>query len=198
MIHIPARARWRRARRIAFYALAALLVLVGVKYGKRLVVLHNFGVVEEGRVYRAGQPMPYQLKRLIRTYGIRTVVNTREPEAWAWLMKEEQTICEREGVRMVRIPMPGDGLGTYEQFDEALAILANPTNLPALVHCARGSYRTGAVIAGYRVLVEGWTEQDAVVEMKRYGARRSDHVLVPYIDNYFRSRLAGERDARGD
>ena len=168
-------------------ALMAAMVLA-VRWVRPWMVLDNFGVVEPGKIYRSGQPKPYQLEKLIREYDIRTVLNTREPEVREPLIRGEQEICDRTGARMVRIQMPGDGRGTYEQYDEAVALLRDPTNLPALVHCARGSYRTGAVIASYRVLAQGWSEADAIREMAKYRAHTNGHVLIPYLREYFRSR----------
>jgi protein tyrosine/serine phosphatase len=172
---------------VAGLVLIAAVVLV-VKYIRPWVALDNFGVVEPGKIYRSGQPKPYQLESLIREYDIRTVINTREPEVRESLIREEQEICDRTGARMVRIPMPGDGRGSYEQYDEVVALLGDPTNLPVLVHCARGSYRSGAVIASYRVLVQGWSEDDAIREMAKYRAHTNGHVLIPYLIGYFRSR----------
>ena len=178
--------------KLVLLAVLAVVCVFAVKYGRRCAVLDNFGVVVQGQIYRSGQPLPWQIERLIRERRLRTVLNTREPEAAAWLMRTEQKVCDRHGVRMVRIMMPGDGRGTYAQYDEALAILRTPTNLPALVHCARGAYRSGAVVAAYRVLVQGRSEDEAVREMRDYRARTRDHVLVPYLREYFRSRREGE------
>lgn len=168
--------------------LAVAAAVYAAKYGRRLVGVDNFGVVEEGRIYRSGQVMPWQLEKLIRTRGLRTVIAAREAEAWPALMRWEEEACRRGGARWVRFEMPGDGRGTFEQYDAALAILRDPTNLPALVHCARGSYRTGAIVASYRVLEQGWSEDDAFREMDLYRADKKDRVLVPYLREYFRSR----------
>ncbi len=183
--HKSKRPWWVRA---LVWALVVAAVAAGVKYGKKLVFVDNFGVVEEGRVYRSGQMMPYQLERLIRTHGIRTVINTREEDAPAWLMKGEEDACRRNGARMVRIPMPGDGKGTYEQYDQAFAVLSDPGAGPVLVHCARGAYRTGAIVAVYRVRAQGWEEGKAVEEMERYRAHPERHDLLPYLREYFRQR----------
>ena len=175
-------------RRWVVYLLVAVVVVVAGKYLRKLVFLDNFGETVEGQIYRSGQLLPYQLDALIRDRGIKTVLNTREPDARPDIISREQEVCDRHGVRMVRLPMPGDGMGTYEQYDEAVRILAEPTNLPVLVHCARGSYRTGAIIASYRVLVQGWPEEDAVREMYEYRARLDHHRLLPYLLEYFRQR----------
>lgn len=176
--------------------LAVAVVVPAVKYGRRLVRLDNFGVVEEGRIYRSGQPMPWQIEDVARTRGLRTVISAREPETPPWMVRWEEEACARADVRLVRFEMPGDGRGTFEQYDEALAILREPTNLPALVHCARGSYRTGAIIASYRVLDQGWSEDDAFREMDEFRADKKDRVLVPHLKEYFRSRWDRKPEAQ--
>lgn len=187
-----ARPRWQRW---VLFVLAAVLVVVATKYLRKFVILDNFGETVAGKIYRSGQLKPFQLEKLIQAKGIKTVINTREPDARPDVIRREQEVCERQGVRMVRLPMPGDGMGTYEQYDEALRILAEPTNLPAIVHCARGSYRTGAIIASYRVLVQGWSEEDAVREMYEYRAHLDNHRLLPYVLEYFRQRRPAEQPA---
>jgi protein tyrosine/serine phosphatase len=182
----------RVVRVLGILLVAAAVVWAGVEAWKWHTI-DNFGVVEPGRIFRSGQPRPAQLQKLIRENGIRTVINLREPEAPADLIFAEEEACSHAGAREVRLMMPGDGRGTYEQYDEALAILTQPTNLPVLVHCARGSYRSGAVIASYRVRVQGWSEDDAVREMKAYRAHLDDHILLPYLKEYWKSR-AGSRD----
>ncbi len=63
--------------------------------------------------------------------------------------------------------MPGDGLGEEWQFREFLKILDDPARRPALVHCARGTCRTGASVAFYRFERDGWTPEDVANELER-------------------------------
>ena len=63
--------------------------------------------------------------------------------------------------------MPGDGFGEEWQFREILEILDDPDRCPVLVHCARGTCRTGAAVALYRFERDGWTIDDVAVEMRR-------------------------------
>ena len=175
-----------------WWVLAAAVVLVvgatiGLYKARHYVLLDNFGVVEAGRVYRSGQLQAYQLERVIREHGLRTVINTREPEAPAALMEAEEEVCRQLGVELVRLPMPGDGRGAYDQYDRALEVLQDPDRLPALVHCARGTHRTGAVIAAYRVRVQGRDPADALAEMEGYRFDPEDHPLVPYLTDYLES-----------
>src|SRR5262245_46726283 len=71
----PARRRpWRK--RLAWGCAAGLLVAVLAEVG-RVFVGPNFHTVLPGRVYRTAQPSPDRLERLVRGYGIRTVINLR-------------------------------------------------------------------------------------------------------------------------
>jgi protein-tyrosine phosphatase len=48
-----------------------------------------------------------------------------------------------------------------------LKIIDDPERRPVLVHCARGTCRTGAAVAMYRFERDGWTIDDVAVEMRR-------------------------------
>ena len=174
----------RAMRRVVVGIVIVVLCVLGVKEGRYFILIDNFGVVEEGKIFRSGQMRPYQLDRLIRKYGLRTVINTREMEAPARWMESESEVCRRNGVEMVRISMPGDGRGTYEQYDQALHVLQETNRLPALIHCARGTHRTGAIVAAYRVRVQGWDLVQVLDEMQGYRFKPEDPVLIPYLRLY--------------
>lgn len=158
-----------------------VVAVLGIKHGRHYVIVDNFGVVETGKVYRSGQLKPYQLEALIRDYGLKTVINTREEGAPIELMDAEGAVCESNGVDMIRISMPGDGRGTYAQYEQALAVLTDTNRLPALVHCARGTHRTGAIVASYRVRVQGWDADAAIAEMSDYRFKPDGHVLTEHL-----------------
>ncbi|MEO6173064.1 MAG: tyrosine-protein phosphatase, partial [Arenimonas sp.] len=50
-----------------------------------------------------------------------------------------------------------------------LKIITNPNNQPILVHCTHGADRTGLMMASYRMVVQGWTKDAAIKEMKNGG-----------------------------
>ena len=54
---------------------------------------------------------------------------------------------------------PGD-----EQMLEALLVLTESRS-PVVVHCWHGADRTGAVVALYRMVVQGWTREQAIAEL---------------------------------
>jgi len=183
--------RARRLERGLVVAGVAVLLVLAIKAGRHHVFLDNFGTVVEDRLYRSGQLTPGQLEDVIRKYGLRTVINTRENEAPPGLMEAEREACVQNGVDMVRIPMPGDGRGDYDQYELALSILRDTNRLPALVHCARGTHRTGALIASYRVLEQDWEIAEALREMKQYRFDPRNHPLSPHLRAFLEDRGGG-------
>lgn len=160
------------------------MMFAGLKECRHHVFLDNFGTVVKGEIYRSGQLTAPQLERVIKRYGLRTVINTREVGA---RIDAEEAACREQDVRMVRIAMPGDGRGEYEQYIEALRILEDPDARPVLVHCARGTHRTGALIAAYRVRAQGWEKEKALREMKRYRFDPRGHPLVSHLEPFLDS-----------
>jgi rhodanese-related sulfurtransferase len=128
------------------------------------LVWDHWDEVKRGVFYRSGQLSPDQLAAAVDRYGIRTVVNLQWPGDE---MKAERALAGRMGVDFVNLPMPGDGLGEESQFREILKILDDPDRRPALVHCARGTCRTGAAVAFYRFERYGWTPEDVAAELNR-------------------------------
>ena len=53
--------------------------------------------------------------------------------------------------------------------DRFLAVMRDPKNYPVLIHCFAGIHRTGAYCAVYRMEMEGWSNEQAIAELKSYG-----------------------------
>ncbi len=110
-------------------------------------------------LHRCEQPSASEMKEL-EAFGIKAVVNLREYHS-------DSDEVAGTALTSSEIKLAAGDL-TYDQLVAALKlVLAAPK--PVAVHCWHGSDRTGAVIAGYRVAVEGWTPADAVDEMTNGG-----------------------------
>ena len=66
-----------------------------------------------------------------------------------------------------------------------LQIVTTKSQQPVLVHCAQGSDRTGMMVAIYRIVVQGWSKDDALKEMVDggYGFHGVFQDLVRYVRN---------------
>jgi protein tyrosine phosphatase (PTP) superfamily phosphohydrolase (DUF442 family) len=111
-------------------------------------------------LYRSAQPTAEGMTSLARA-GIKTVVNLRS-------FHSDRAPLGSIGLRYEHIFMKA----WHPEREEVLAflrILKNSTTHPVLVHCQHGADRTGTMIALYRVVVDGWSPEDAVKEMVEGG-----------------------------
>lgn len=132
------------------------------------LVWDHFDVVTPGVLYRSGQLNPEQLAEAIELYSLRTVVSFHLPGP---NVDAERRLVERLGAEFINLPMPGDGFGREEQFRQVMEAIDDPMRHPVLVHCARGTCRTGAMVALYRMERQGWTLDDVAAELERQGYR---------------------------
>jgi protein tyrosine/serine phosphatase len=65
---------------------------------------------------------------------------------------------------------------------QALRIMVDPANRPLMVHCQHGADRTGALVALYRIVVQGWSKEKAVLEMNQGGYHHN--ALWRNLDRY--------------
>jgi len=164
--------------------LFGLIVLASVGVAGWMIVLDrqnrlhwdHWDVVKPGILYRSGQLSSTQLTEAVRRYGIRTVVNFQLPGRE---MEAERALAGKLGIGFVNLPMPGDGFGEEAQFRKVLEVIDDPERQPVLVHCARGTCRTGSAVALYRFERDGWTIQDVAAELRRQTYR--DGFIPGYI-----------------
>lgn len=161
---------WRIVRCLTVSLLCGYVV--GCSSLSRYFFENNFSVVKEGKLYRSGMPGYKNLKSLLVTYGIKTVVvlTHKVPD-------EVALASAMRGVVIYTIPIPPSHLPKDKDIEKFLAIVKNPQNHPILIHCYHGADRTGVLIAIYRIEEEGWTLHEAEKEMR-------DHMC--YKRKYFR------------
>lgn len=142
-------------------------------------------------LYRGGQPTAAGYRQLL-AMGVRTVVSLRRSEV-------DAAALEEMGLRVRQIPLSPWRVSEADAAD-FLSILADADNHPVFVHCHHGADRTGAMVALYRVAVEGWSSEQAIAEMTRGGFRfhpayRNLPALVRRADALRLRRLtAADRD----
>ena len=126
--------------------------------------LHEAGLPNLHRVtdqlYRGAQPTAEGMKRLYEM-GIKTVVDLR-----TFHSDHDQigdTPLEYEHIRMFAL------LPSHDEIIEALRVMTDHERAPVFVHCLHGADRTGTVIAAYRIVIEGWTKDEALDEMVNGG-----------------------------
>lgn len=120
--------------------------------------LENLYQVDNG-VYRSEQPDETAFK-VLANYGVGEVLSLREYHS-------DESLAADTALQLHRIKV-ATGSITQEQLVEALGIIKH-RKAPILVHCWHGSDRTGAVIAAYRVVINGWSKAKALDELEHGG-----------------------------
>jgi len=114
-------------------------------------------------IYRSAQPDEAAL-RAAQARGVKTIVVLRSS-----VPDPERRAAAQLGLELVHVPMDGTQMPSVEEVDRALDAILDPSQRPVLVHCAHGEERTGAVIAAYRVVVDGWDPAAAEREATQHG-----------------------------
>jgi Tyrosine phosphatase family len=80
-----------------------------------------------------------------------------------------------------------------------LRIATTPAMQPVLVHCQHGSDRTGTMVAAYRIVVQGWSKEAAILEMTQggYGFHPMWQNLTYYLMNLNVDRIKAELEKQG-
>ena len=125
------------------------------------VALANFREVDPGRFYRSGQLDGEQLREVVDTFGIRTVVNLRGvSEGKAWYEEEVRTARElglaHHDVRLSSRTLP------WPRELQKLLDIYREAPYPILVHCDAGADRSGEADALYRIEQLGQSREQAL------------------------------------
>lgn len=125
-------------------------------------------------LYRGAQPTAEGIRQLPKL-GVRTDVNLRT------LHSDADNIGD--------LPLSYKHISfkawhpEHEDVVRFLKIVTKPGNQPVFVHCQHGADRTGMMTAVYRIVVQGWSKDDAIREMTQggFGFHPIWHNLVDYV-----------------
>lgn len=148
--------------------LVGVLVFLGAwaaRYNVRdNVIARNFGVVQEGVLYRAGRLTPSQTRQVVEEKKIRTIIDLGAYRGKPVDERNAQRTAEALGVVRFTFALEGDGSGDPNDYAQALRIIAKPEFQPVLVHCAAGAQRTGVCVIFYREIFQGRSLDEAFAE----------------------------------
>jgi tyrosine-protein phosphatase SIW14 len=136
-------------------------------HGQKLRIngIPNAGKITEV-LYRGAQPKEVGLTEL-KMLGVATIVDLRgeDRETIAWERKHAESL----GMRFVHIPVSGWSPPTNEQVAQFLSLLRDNPGKKIFVHCRFGDDRTGVFVATYRMAIDKWPAEQALMEMYFFG-----------------------------
>lgn len=104
---------------------------------------------------------------LLEQLKVETVINFLPESDSRWLVAP--------GIEKVQLPYRTNHVDDVDVLKALRAIQAAEAKGPVLMHCKHGSDRTGLMAAMYRVVVQGWSKEDALSEMTQGGFGDSTH-----------------------
>jgi protein tyrosine phosphatase (PTP) superfamily phosphohydrolase (DUF442 family) len=146
------RTRVRSLRRVVRVVVLVLAVSLGWVFRGPLG-FSNFGVVDQGRVYRSAQPGA-ELEETAREFEIRSVLNLRGGSEDDEFYRTEVGIAERLDLDLYDLPMSATRRPSRRELLRLLDVFDH-CRYPVLIHCKSGADRTGLASALYRLQVQG-------------------------------------------
>ena len=143
--------------------------------------LPNFHQVD-GNLYRGAQPKEMGFPEL-KKMGIRTVINLR-----TW--HSDRKKCKEAGLDYLKISVQA-WEPEEEEVVEFLRAVTRPDRQPVFLHCQHGADRTGMMVGVYRIVVQGWSKEEAIKEMTEggYGYHTIWKDLITYLRDLDVDRL---------
>jgi protein tyrosine/serine phosphatase len=130
-------------------------------------------------LYRGAQPTEEGFRQL-KAMGVKTVIDFRSYHS-------TRKQVEAAGLTAVEIPLKAD-LGSAPPDEEALRkffeVVLDPAKQPVYIHCAFGKDRTGTMAAVYRLEVDHWTAEEALLEMESFGYHNIYRELINFVKAY--------------
>jgi len=144
---------------IILLAIAAIILLV------RHFHIKNFYVIEPSVFYTSGQPRGMDYTRMLYKYHIATIVNVRpasESREKNWY-NEEITWVRNNHVKYIELPVEkANYFPNKETQDQFLAIMADKSNLPVLLHGSSGEKRVPILTAVWLIKAQGYTVEETI------------------------------------
>ena len=136
--------------------------------------LKNFAKVSDG-LYRGAQPTAEGFATL-KKMGVKTIVNLRAVNS------------DRDELKGTQLQYCHISFKAWHAEEEDvlkfLKVIGDKKNQPVFVHCEFGSDRTGMMVAVYRMLEQGWSNEQAAQETRNFGFHEVFENIQKYLKKF--------------
>ena len=99
-------------------------------------------------------------------------------------------LAPKAGLNTLNVKILDNASPTNAQMKQFLDFVTDPKNEPAYVHCEAGKGRTGVATAVYRMAVQGFTPEQAIVDGKKYGLQLPGQ--IHFVEQFGAALKAGK------
>ncbi len=181
-------------RKQALISLIILLLLSGCKINEQVykekgfaervkfVGIDNLAQINPS-LYRGAQPTKKGFVNL-KKLGVKTIINLRSSHS-------DENECKGFGFKYYHIKVNPVKTPESSQIRQFIEIATTPENQPVFFHCQLGKDRTGMMCAIYRILCDGWSNEEALSEMDYFG---SNYLFNEFIRGFDKNMLTYGQD----
>lgn len=153
--------------------------LIGIVDG-----LKSFAVKYDDVLYRGGAPYNQIAARTLKKYGIKTIISITPNE-------HEREMCSEHGFELIEMEFMNSPGPSPENLRIYLDTVRNG-NGAFYVHCHGGTHRAGILGMAYRMHVQNWPFERAVIEYGRLGGSLlEDHEMIEVVKSYRKKEKTG-------
>jgi protein tyrosine phosphatase (PTP) superfamily phosphohydrolase (DUF442 family) len=146
--------------------------VLGVKDG-----IKSWAVKYDDKLLRGGQFYAESAAAALKDWNVKTVISIVPGD-------KERAFCKAQGLALVEIPFDKAKGPSDADIRRFLDTIKTGTS-PFYVHCVGGTHRGGVLGVAYRVHIQNWSFERALVEFGRLGGDlREDHLHLETVKNF--------------
>jgi protein tyrosine/serine phosphatase len=117
------------------------------------VIRFNFHRISD-EAFRSSQPTMWQMRRMVKKYGIKTIINLKgaNPNSAYWAFEREQ--CEKLGIKLVDVNIYSRRMPDAKRLRHAKEVF-DSVEYPVWMHCKAGADRAGLYATLYQHFRKG-------------------------------------------
>jgi protein tyrosine/serine phosphatase len=154
---------------------------------KQKEAVDNFHTVEEGKLYRSALLPAKKLKKYVRQFGIKTIVNLKGESKDNW-WQQESYVAQQEGAVLYNILMKAADPPSKESLKQLLDVYHSAPR-PILIHCSYGINRTGRAATLWVLDQQSGTKEQAKMQLNsKYGYTRTERSVEYFLIEKWQGR----------
>ena len=116
-----------------------------------------------GDMFRCNQPYPHQIKKDIRKYKIKSIINLRgERHCSSYYL--EKNFCFINKIKLYNFPVSSRDVPDKEKLLKFIE-LVNKVEYPCVMHCKSGADRAGLAAALYLIYKHNYSLEEAIKQL---------------------------------